>query len=49
MCVCVIHLSHTLIDVIVGLLVNSSIYICVSVTFVLFLLMLNNIRSFRFL
>ena len=31
LCVFVIHLSHTHTDVIVGLLINSAIYICVSV------------------
>ena len=35
-CVCVIHLSYTHTDVIVGLLIYSSIYMCTSVPFVLF-------------
>ena len=35
-CICVIHLYHTNTDVIVALLINSSMYICASVAFVLF-------------
>ena len=35
-CIYVIHLSHTHADVIVDLLINSSMYISVSVAFVLF-------------
>ena len=42
----VIHLSHTCTDCIVGLLLNSTMYICIGVTFVLFFLMLNDIRPF---
>ena len=34
-CICVIHLPHTYTDVIDVLLINSSMYICVSVAFVL--------------
>ena len=43
--VCIIHLSHTHTDVIVGLLINSSMYICFSVGFALFISC--GIRSFR--
>ena len=35
-CIGVIHLSHTHTDVIVVSLLNTSMYICVSVAFVLF-------------
>ena len=35
-CACIIHLSHIHADVIVDLLINNSMYICVSVAFVLF-------------
>ena len=35
-CICVIHLSHTHTDVIVDLLINSSMCIYVSVAFALF-------------
>ena len=35
-CACVIHLAHTHANVIVDLVINSSMYICVSVAFVLF-------------
>ena len=48
-CACIIQLSHTHIDVIVGLLINSSMYICVSEAFILFFLMLSDIKSFPFL
>ena len=34
-CVCIIHLSHAHTVVIVGLLIHSSMYICISVAFVL--------------
>ena len=43
-CACVIYLSHTHTDVIVGLLKNSLMSISISVAFVLFFLMLNDIR-----
>ena len=49
-CVCVIHLSHTHADVIVGLLINSSLYLCVSLVFC-FISSWNpftNIRSLRY-
>ena len=36
-CVCVIHLSHTQTDVIVGLIINNSMYLCVSEAFVVFI------------
>ena len=35
-CACIIHLSRTHADVIVYLVINSSMYICVSVAFDLF-------------
>ena len=41
------HLSHTHTDIIVVLLINSSMYICVSVAFVLFILMFKYIMAFR--
>ena len=41
-CAYIIHLSYTHADVVVDLLINSSMYMCVSVTFVLFR---NNIRK----
>ena len=41
-----LSISHT--DVIVGLLINSSMYIRVRMAFVLFFLMLNDNRSFPF-
>ena len=40
-------ISHTHTDVICGLLLNSTMYICVSVAFVLIFLMFNDIRTFR--
>ena len=42
-----ITLALSISDVIVGLLINRSIYICVSVAVVLLFLMLNDIKSFR--
>ena len=41
-------LFHTYADVVVGLLITSSMYICVGVAFVLSFLMLNDIKSFPF-
>ena len=35
-CACVIHLSHTHTDGVVDLLINVSMYICVSMAFILF-------------
>ena len=45
--VCILHLSHAHSDVIVGLLINSSKYICVSMAFVLFFLMLKDIIDYK--
>ena len=47
-CAFVIHLFHTYADVVVSLLISSSMYICVKVAFVLSFLMLNDIGSFPF-
>ena len=47
-CLFVIYLCHTHIDVAVYLLITSSIYIPVSVAYVLSFLMLNDIRSLPF-
>ena len=47
-CAFVIYLCHTHINVVVGLLIISSMNTCVSVAFVLSFLMLNDIRSFLF-
>ena len=43
-CTCVVYISHGHTDVIVGLLINSSMYISVSVAFAL---RSNDIRLFR--
>ena len=43
-----IYLFHTHIDVVVGLLVTSSMYIYVSLAFVLSLRTIKDIRSFPF-
>ena len=45
-CDFVIYLFHTHTVVVVGLLITSPMYICVSVAFVLLFLILNDIRSF---
>ena len=49
-CAFVTYLFHTHTDIVVGLLITGSMYICgvVNVAFVLSFLMLNNIRSFPF-
>ena len=41
----VVHLPHTHTDIIVDLLIISTMNICVSVAFVLFFFMLNDIKS----
>ena len=45
----VIHFSHTHTAVIAGLLINNSMYMCVSVAFVSFYSMLYDIRSIHLL
>ena len=44
----VIYLLHTHTDVVVELLITSSMYVCVSVILVLSFLMINAIRMFPF-